>query len=150
MNEEKVFFKSSTSFDIPRDPKTRINMAIIMMNNGTIILILFSIVLLNLFFPFTNLFYTELNVNIQPPSASLYSHHHHHNRHNRSSQLFYEKLRYENLLNIQPIINDQIQSDNIYLLVKRLLPHHYYYFNIIVDHNFISNGHLDRFKVNFH
>ncbi|XP_075680093.1 alpha-N-acetylglucosaminidase-like [Dermatophagoides pteronyssinus] len=120
-------------------------MAIIMMNNGTIILILFSIVLLNLFFPFTNLFYTELNVNIQPPSASLYSHHH--NRHNRSSQLFYEKLRYENLLNIQPIINDQIQSDNIYLLVKRLLPHHYYYFNIIVDHNFISNGHLDRFKI---
>ena len=146
MKKKFFAFKSSTLFDIPRDPKNT-NMAIIMMNNGTIILILFSIVLLNLFFPFTNLFYTELNVNIQPPSASLYSHHH---RHNRSSQLFYEKLRYENLLNIQPKINDQIQSDNIYNLVKRLLPHHYYYFNIIVDHNFISNGHLDRFKVNFH
>lgn len=133
-----------------------------MMNNGTIILILFSIVLLNLLFPFTNLFYTELNVNIQPQRLLLQNNnnddddhgfHHHSNiiiRHNRSSQFFYDRLRYKKLLNIRPRISDRIQSDNIENLVKRLLPQHYKYFIIIVDHHFIDDndgGYLDRFKV---
>ena len=46
-----------------------------------------------------------------------------------------------------PKVNDSIQQNTVNDLLKRLLPNHFKWFNLIVDRNFIDNNNNDRFSI---
>lgn len=48
---------------------------------------------------------------------------------------------------LKPKISDSVQQETVVALSKRLLPKHFQLFDLIVDRNFSTDKHLDRFKI---